>query len=286
MSSPRVQLRFEDDPPPVRTASVVVEGTSDPSDEHGARACVRHGRPRVGVQRPVDDLGDPMRRRVEHVLVGGPAGRLVLVRGESGHRDPPRIRVPGGAGCATAARARFGRRRRRSGRPLAGARCRSGTPMPVAAPGRGPRAPAGIVGCGHGVKAVVAEVYTPAPARRNCVGECSAGGFGPLSAGIRAPRFRDTTTGPRRHSAWFLKRWDRPAECMVDRGWRSGAALASFAPFATLGEFTSRRSCPGTWQGRMPGRSARSKRHPAERRLADRRSVQGGARGSDWEKEE
>ena len=39
-----------------------------------------------------------------------------------------RGRKPGGAGCATAARASFCRRRRRSGRLLAGARCLSGTP--------------------------------------------------------------------------------------------------------------------------------------------------------------
>ena len=64
-----------------------------------------HGGPRVGVQRPVDDLGDTMRRRVEHVLVGGPAGRIGDVLGGSGHRDPPRVRVPDGAGCAAVAAA-------------------------------------------------------------------------------------------------------------------------------------------------------------------------------------
>ena len=31
---------------------------------------------RVGVERPVDNLGDTMRRRVEHVLVGGPGPRV------------------------------------------------------------------------------------------------------------------------------------------------------------------------------------------------------------------
>ena len=30
---------------------------------------------------------------VEHVLVGGPAGRIVLVRGRLDHRGPPRVRV-------------------------------------------------------------------------------------------------------------------------------------------------------------------------------------------------
>ena len=38
------------------------------------------------------------------------------------------VQGTGGAGCATVARARFCRRRRRSRRPLAGARCRPGTP--------------------------------------------------------------------------------------------------------------------------------------------------------------
>ena len=37
--------------------------------------------------------GDPMRRRVEHVLGGGPASRIMLVRGGLGHRGPPRVRV-------------------------------------------------------------------------------------------------------------------------------------------------------------------------------------------------
>ena len=56
--------------------------------------------------------------------------------------------VPGDASCATAARARFCRRRRRSGRPLEAARCLSGTPDIVArapvrsrAGGRRPRWP-------------------------------------------------------------------------------------------------------------------------------------------------
>jgi len=40
-------------------------------------------RARLGVERAVDDLGDPMRRCVEHILVGGPAcaRRTAPVRG-------------------------------------------------------------------------------------------------------------------------------------------------------------------------------------------------------------
>ena len=34
---------------------------------------MRRGRPRVGVERPVDDLGHLVRGRVEHVLIGGPS---------------------------------------------------------------------------------------------------------------------------------------------------------------------------------------------------------------------
>ena len=39
------------------------------------------GRPQVGVQRSVDDLGNSMRQRVEDVLAGSSAGRIVLGRG-------------------------------------------------------------------------------------------------------------------------------------------------------------------------------------------------------------
>ena len=60
-----------------------------PEDEHDSRLTVpcfviragerfgkrlQRGRPRTDVQRPIDDLGDSMRRRIEHVLVGGSAG--------------------------------------------------------------------------------------------------------------------------------------------------------------------------------------------------------------------
>ena len=75
-----------------------------------------------------NDLCDHVRRSVEHVLIGSPAGRLVLGRVGLGHRGPPRVRVPDSAVRATAARARSCIRRRRSARWLAAARCRSGSP--------------------------------------------------------------------------------------------------------------------------------------------------------------
>ena len=45
------------------------------------RECMQHGRLRVGVQGPIDDLDDPMRRRIEHIrggacLVAGHGVRL------------------------------------------------------------------------------------------------------------------------------------------------------------------------------------------------------------------
>ena len=84
------------------SASLIVRGSAAAlANGSGAHAA------RVGVQRSVDDLGDQVRGSVEHVLVGGPAGRIVLVRGGLSHRGPPLVRVPSGAGCATAARERF-----------------------------------------------------------------------------------------------------------------------------------------------------------------------------------
>ena len=51
-------------------------------------------RPRVGVQRPVDDLGDAMLGCVEHVLVGGSADRAIEIFLGSGYRAAPAAQEP------------------------------------------------------------------------------------------------------------------------------------------------------------------------------------------------
>ena len=45
---------------------------------------MRHGRPRLRVEDSVDDLGHPIGRGIEHVLVGSPHGRLGLAARNGG----------------------------------------------------------------------------------------------------------------------------------------------------------------------------------------------------------
>ena len=76
-----MQFRLVDDPPAAGTAFAEVEGIADLAAEDGTGARMRHCRSRVSMERPFDDLGDHMRRRVDHVLVGrgafeGFSGRL------------------------------------------------------------------------------------------------------------------------------------------------------------------------------------------------------------------
>ena len=73
-----MQLRLVDDPPPARTAAALAEGAYQLIAQIRARQRMRHGGPRLGVELPIDDLGHPIRRGVEHVLVGGPGRRFGL----------------------------------------------------------------------------------------------------------------------------------------------------------------------------------------------------------------
>ena len=81
-----VQLGLEDDPPAAWSAAALAEGADELIAERRARERMRHGGTRVGVEGSVDDLGDPVRGCVKHVLVGSPAGRIVFVHSGLGHR--------------------------------------------------------------------------------------------------------------------------------------------------------------------------------------------------------
>ena len=105
MSSPRCNSGSCNDPPSTRHGTAKTETrcpqtvSTRPRFSQAPAALDGRG---LGIQRPVDDLGDPMRRRIEHILVRGSAGRIVLVRGGLVQRGYPRVRVAGGTGCATA----------------------------------------------------------------------------------------------------------------------------------------------------------------------------------------
>ena len=102
-----------------------------------AGARVAHGRPRIGVEHAVDDFGDVMGRRVEHVLVGRPRPRAgIAPRCCRAHRAslPPATIVPAGSAAANGAARGPGARcqLRRGGRvrrgrmpPWSGAGCPS-----------------------------------------------------------------------------------------------------------------------------------------------------------------
>ena len=62
------------DPPSARAATARAERVSQTGRQTGFRKRLQRGRPRIDVQRPINDLGDSMRRHIEHVLVGGSAG--------------------------------------------------------------------------------------------------------------------------------------------------------------------------------------------------------------------
>ena len=56
--------------PPPRSPSAELKRVSQVGSQRRACRCVRRRRPRVRIKRPVHDLGDLVRRRAEHVLVG------------------------------------------------------------------------------------------------------------------------------------------------------------------------------------------------------------------------
>ena len=76
-----MQLRLVDDPPAAGAAFAEVERIADLTAQNGTGARMRRGRSRMGVERSLDDFGDHVRRRVDHVLIGrgafeGFSGRL------------------------------------------------------------------------------------------------------------------------------------------------------------------------------------------------------------------
>ena len=81
-----VQLGLEQDPPSARATAAEPERVSEACPETGLRQRLQRGRPRADIQRSVDDLGDPMRGGIEHVLVRGPVGRIRRMRAGSDHR--------------------------------------------------------------------------------------------------------------------------------------------------------------------------------------------------------
>ena len=70
-----VQLRLGEDPPSTRAAAALAERRAELEAEERGSDGVRRRRPRVRVERPVDDFGDLVRGRVEHVLIGCPCSR-------------------------------------------------------------------------------------------------------------------------------------------------------------------------------------------------------------------
>ena len=73
-----MQLGLVDDPPSAGAAATPVEGSREFAAQSRTRQRVRHCRPRLRVEDSVDDLGHPIGRGVEHVLVGSPHGRVGL----------------------------------------------------------------------------------------------------------------------------------------------------------------------------------------------------------------
>ena len=57
---PDVQFGLVHDPPSARTAAAEPERVSRTGHETGFRKRLQRGRPRVDMQRPIDDLGDPI----------------------------------------------------------------------------------------------------------------------------------------------------------------------------------------------------------------------------------
>ena len=80
-----VKLRLVDDPPAAGATFAEVERVADLAAKNGTGACVRRGGSRLGVERPADDLGHHMRRRVDHVAVSRPACRTVVGSLGPGH---------------------------------------------------------------------------------------------------------------------------------------------------------------------------------------------------------
>ena len=78
----KVKLGLVDDPPPARATSAELKRVRQIGPQRRGRKCMGHRRARVGVERSIDDLGDPMRGRVKHILVGGAGdlGRFGLAR--------------------------------------------------------------------------------------------------------------------------------------------------------------------------------------------------------------
>ena len=79
-----MQLGLVDDPPSAGAAATPVEGSRELAAQSGTRQRMRHGRPRLRVEDSVDDLGHLIGRGVEHVLVGGPHGRVGLAAPDCG----------------------------------------------------------------------------------------------------------------------------------------------------------------------------------------------------------
>ena len=69
-----VQLGLVHDPPSTRAATAETERVSQTRHETGFRKRLQTGQPRAEIPRPVNDLGDPIRRRIEHILVRDSAG--------------------------------------------------------------------------------------------------------------------------------------------------------------------------------------------------------------------
>ena len=92
-----MQLRLGEDPPAARSAAPLLERTLDASSERQRRIGMARMRPRMQGQRPVHDLGHPVRGSVDHVLIGGGPG---LRPGRLVHRVPrgsgPQDTRPGG----------------------------------------------------------------------------------------------------------------------------------------------------------------------------------------------
>ena len=69
-----MQLGLVHNPPAARSVAAADERRTECETQVRLRERGERGRPRADVQPAVDDLRDPVRRRVDHVLVGRPAG--------------------------------------------------------------------------------------------------------------------------------------------------------------------------------------------------------------------
>ena len=135
-----VELGLVENPPAPGSVGSAVEGTANPDPKHRAGPGVRRGRAGMEVQRPLDQLGDHVLRRVEDVLVGRRSadGGCVLVHGASVARGHGLVRRSSGPGAPDPAprawRSPWSRPRRRG--------CASGRPgRRTSSPPRPPRSP-------------------------------------------------------------------------------------------------------------------------------------------------